>query len=95
MWRADFPYGVGKCPHGGQGGGHCVQKDEEIYDYHLRLKAIEYLQVRLTAAKRLVPATAKGRWCSFLGCSFSPVSAATTPGSCTDRGGLFLLRTLC
>ena len=45
MWRADFPYGVGKCPHGGQGGGHCVQKDEEIYDYHLRLKAIEYLQV--------------------------------------------------
>ena len=55
MWRVDFPYGVGKCPHGGQGGGHCVQKDEEIYDYHLRLKAIEYLQVRLTAAKRLVP----------------------------------------
>ena len=39
-----FPYGVGKCPHGGQGGGHCVQKDGEIYDYHLRLKAIEYLQ---------------------------------------------------
>ena len=83
MWRADFPYGVGKCPHGGQGGGHCVQKDEEIYDYHLRLKAIEYLQVRLTAAKRLAPATArlslkkKGL--------FLAVSAATLPGSCTDR----------
>ena len=39
-----FPYGVGRCPHGGQGGGHCVQKDEEIYDYHLRLKAIDYLK---------------------------------------------------
>jgi arylsulfatase A-like enzyme len=28
-----FPYKAGSCPHGGQGGGHCVQKDEEIYDW--------------------------------------------------------------
>ena len=38
-----FPYGVGKCPHGGQGGGHCIQEDDQIYDWHLRNKTIEYL----------------------------------------------------
>ena len=31
-----FPYQAGKCPHGGQGGGHCVQTDEEIYGEWLR-----------------------------------------------------------
>ena len=70
MWRADFPYGVGKCPHGGQGGGHCVQKDEEIYDYHLRLKAIEYLQVRSPLPNGLFR-TAKGVFGVPFGCPLS------------------------
>lgn len=30
-----FNYTGGHCPHGGEGGGHCVQEDDQIYDYHL------------------------------------------------------------
>ena len=75
MWRADFPYGVGKCPHGGQGGGHCVQKDEEIYDYHLRLKAIEYLQVRSPLPNGLFRPQQGCRWCCFVQCLFLAVCA--------------------
>ena len=71
MWRADFPYGVGKCPHGGQGGGHCVQKDEEIYDYHLRLKAIEYLQVRSPLPNGLFRHSQKGVFGVPFGCPLS------------------------
>jgi len=46
-----FLYGVGSCPHGGQGGGHCMQKDEQIYDWHLRLTAIDYLQYATNESK--------------------------------------------
>ena len=49
--RPYYPYGVGKCPHGGQGGGHCVQKDDQIYDWHLRLQTIEYLQYATNESK--------------------------------------------
>jgi iduronate 2-sulfatase len=57
-WNLDekpyFPYGVGQCPppgNGNQGGGHCMQKDTEIYDYHLRLTAIDYLQYATNESK--------------------------------------------
>eukprot|EP00041_Stephanoeca_diplocostata_P018983 m.402447 g.402447 ORF g.402447 m.402447 type:complete len:633 (-) comp21178_c0_seq8:277-2175(-) len=46
-----YPYGVGKCPHGGQGGGHCMQTDDQIYDYHLRLNTIDYLQYATNKSK--------------------------------------------
>lgn len=46
-WDVDsfayYNYGVGKCPHGGQGGGHCVQKDEEIYDWQLKEQTLTEL----------------------------------------------------
>jgi iduronate 2-sulfatase len=52
-WNADkywstevlpyFPYSSNACPHGGAGGGHCTEDDSKIYDYQLRLKALEYL----------------------------------------------------
>eukprot|EP00045_Choanoeca_perplexa_P015050 m.181905 g.181905 ORF g.181905 m.181905 type:complete len:521 (-) comp16876_c0_seq4:2581-4143(-) len=38
-----YPYQAGKCPHGGQGGGHCVQKDEQIYDWHLLNNTLSYM----------------------------------------------------
>eukprot|EP01045_Picozoa_sp_COSAG04_P019221 COSAG04_NODE_1848_length_5409_cov_7.118644_3_plen_198_part_00 len=82
MWRADFPYGVGKCPHGGQGGGHCVQKDEEIYDYHLRLKAIEYLQV----THRCQTACFCHSKC-VVGVAFSNVCSWPSALTAADQGG--------
>lgn len=52
-WNADaywnleekpyYPYEGGHCPHGGEGGGHCMQNDTDIYDWHLRLTTIDYL----------------------------------------------------
>ncbi len=60
-WNADaywslqdkpyYPYKAGKCPHGGEGGGHCIQNDEQIYDYHLRLAAVEYLEYAINKSK--------------------------------------------
>ena len=38
-----FPYSVNRCPHGGEGGGQCVLPDDQIWDYKLRLAAVEYL----------------------------------------------------
>lgn len=38
-----FPYELGVCPHGGPTGGHCVQNDTEIFDYHLLQKTQQYL----------------------------------------------------
>ena len=47
-WSVDeqpyYPYTGGKCPHGSEGGGHCMQADDEIYDWHLRNQTIQYLQ---------------------------------------------------
>lgn len=54
-WSVDekpyFPYGVGKCPHGGQGGGHCMQNDDQIYDWHLRNETINYLEYATNESK--------------------------------------------
>jgi len=47
-----FPYESGSCPHGGEGGGHCVEKDTEIYDWHLRLKTIDYLKYATNESKQ-------------------------------------------
>ena len=41
--RPYFTYTANRCPIGGEGGGHCVEKDEDIYDYKLRLAALDYL----------------------------------------------------
>lgn len=30
-----YPYASGRCPHGGEGGGHCQQEDEQIFDWRL------------------------------------------------------------
>jgi iduronate 2-sulfatase len=46
-----YDYGVGKCPHGGQGGGHCVQDDDEIYDWHLRQQTIVELTYAINQSK--------------------------------------------
>lgn len=53
-WNADayyntsflpyFPYQTNQCPHGGEGGGHCILPDDEIWDYSLRLKTVEYIR---------------------------------------------------
>jgi arylsulfatase A-like enzyme len=54
-WSLDeqpyFPYESGRCPHGGEGGGHCIQEDSQIYDWHLRLKTIEYLKYAANKSK--------------------------------------------
>ena len=45
-WSPDRPYYTYKantCPIGGEGGGHCVEQDDKIYDYQLRLAALDYL----------------------------------------------------
>ena len=46
-WSLDdkpyYLYRVGKCPHGSQTGGHCMQNDTDIYDYHLHSTVIDYL----------------------------------------------------
>ena len=52
-WNADaywstevkpyFNYSTNKCPHGSEGGGHCTLADDDIWDYKLRLAALEYL----------------------------------------------------
>lgn len=42
-----FPYESGTCPHGNEGGGHCVQNETEIYDYHLRVQTLKYLAYAL------------------------------------------------
>ena len=46
-WSTDdkpyFKYTTNSCPIGSEGGGHCIEKDEAIYDYHLRLAALDYL----------------------------------------------------
>jgi hypothetical protein len=36
--RPYFTYVANTCPHGNEGGGHCVEDDDKIYDYKLRLK---------------------------------------------------------
>lgn len=55
--RPYFPYESGKCPHGGEGGGHCIQKDSQIYDWHLRLQTIEYLKYLLRSLLVNMPQT--------------------------------------
>ena len=46
-WSTDarpyYPYSANTCPIGGEGGGHCVEEDDKIYDYRLRLAALDYL----------------------------------------------------
>mgnify|MGYP006146140103 CR=1 FL=1 len=52
-WNADaywsteakpyFTYTSNACPIGAAGGGHCIENDDKIYDYQLRLAALEYL----------------------------------------------------
>jgi len=52
--NADFPcypYTGGSCPHGGEGGGHCVQKDSSIYDSHLATETVKYLKFAAENAK--------------------------------------------
>jgi len=39
-----FPYVGGQCPHGSEGGGHCVKKDSDIYDWHLKGETLAYLK---------------------------------------------------
>ena len=39
-----FKYESNMCPHGDQGGGQCIVADEQIYDYSLRIKTMEYLR---------------------------------------------------
>lgn len=41
--RPYFRYTANSCPVGSEGGGHCVEADDQIYDYHLRLAALDYL----------------------------------------------------
>ena len=54
-WSVDekpyYPYESGSCPHGGEGGGHCMQKDDEIYDWHLRNQTIQYLEYATNESK--------------------------------------------
>lgn len=46
-WSTDarpyYTYKANSCPVGSEGGGHCIEDDKAIYDYSLRLKALEYL----------------------------------------------------
>jgi len=42
-----YPYQNNRCPilsHARENGGQCILRDEQIYDYRLRLKTIEYLK---------------------------------------------------
>lgn len=41
--RPYFPYGSNTCPHGGEGGGHCILPDENIWDFKLLNATLEYL----------------------------------------------------
>jgi len=38
-----FPYSTNTCPHGGEGGGQCILPDDQIWDFKLRLAAVDYL----------------------------------------------------
>lgn len=49
--HACYPYTAGSCPHGSQGGGHCVQDDAEIYDSHLAVETVKYLEYAAENAK--------------------------------------------
>ena len=56
MWTQDqahpcYPYTGGSCPHGGEGGGHCVQQDDQIYDSHLANESVKYLKFATQNAK--------------------------------------------
>lgn len=42
--RPYFPYVSNRCPKGTEGGGHCTETDEHIYDYKLRLAALDALK---------------------------------------------------
>ena len=60
-WNADeywstnikpyFPYGENQCPHGGEGGGHCVKDDNAIWDWSLRNETLEYLKFAIDNLK--------------------------------------------
>ena len=39
-----FKYEANMCPHGDQCGSQCIVTDEQIYDYSLRIKTMEYLR---------------------------------------------------
>ena len=42
--RPYYKYKANECPVGNEGGGQCIIRDEDIYDYHLRKQTIEYLK---------------------------------------------------
>ena len=42
--RPYYQYKVNTCPHGGEGGGHCILPDDDIWDYQLRLASVEALK---------------------------------------------------
>jgi len=36
-------YQTNQCPHGGEGGGHCILPDDQIWDYKLLQATFKYL----------------------------------------------------
>ena len=51
--RPYYPYSVNKCPHGGEGGGHCAEPDQKIYDYQLRLASVDALNFAATLSRNI------------------------------------------
>ena len=41
-----FPYEANACTTGGEGGGHCAEPDEDIYDYKLRNATLDAYRTR-------------------------------------------------
>eukprot|EP00750_Incisomonas_marina_P019135 INCI3228.2.p1 GENE.INCI3228.2~~INCI3228.2.p1 ORF type:complete len:351 (-),score=33.51 INCI3228.2:717-1769(-) len=41
--RPYFLYDDNQCPHGGEGGGHCILPDDRIWDYQLRTASVDAL----------------------------------------------------
>ena len=46
-----YPYEASTCPHGNEGGGHCMKDDVDIYDWNLTQTTLEYLDYAVNATQ--------------------------------------------